>query len=97
MDYILQTKNGQVKGFEIAGTDQVFHQAYAYIENNSVLVFNDEVKNPIAVRYSWIGDASQSNLYNKEGFHTAPFRTDNCKTITKEVKYKLQLILLNIF
>jgi len=81
-------KNGRVLGFEIAGADHVFHQAKAHIKNNNVLVSNKTVKNPMAVRYSWVGDASQSNLYNKEGFPTAPFRTDDWETITKDAEYK---------
>lgn len=81
-------KNGRVLGFEIAGADHVFHQAKAHIKNNNVLVSNKTVKNPMAVRYSWVGDASQSNLYNKEGFPTVPFRTDDWETITKDAEYK---------
>ncbi|MCF8274651.1 MAG: sialate O-acetylesterase [Flavobacteriaceae bacterium] len=81
-------KNGHVKGFEIAGTDQVFHVGRAYIKNNKVIVFNEYVKTPIAVRFSWKGDALESNLFNKEGFTAIPFRTDDWKTVTKDAKYK---------
>lgn len=78
-----------VKGFEIAGEDQVFYQAKASIEGNTVILSSENVKNPLAIRFSWIGDASESNLFNKEGFPAIPFRTDDWKTITKEEKYKL--------
>jgi sialate O-acetylesterase len=80
--------NGELKGFEIAGENQIFYKAKAYIKHNNVKVFNNQVKKPIAVRFSWLGDASQSNLFNKEGFPAVPFRTDDWKTITAEAKYK---------
>ncbi len=82
-------KYGYIKGFEIAGEDQVFHYAKAFIRDNKVVVSSEEVSNPIAVHFSWIGDASESNLFNKEGFPAVPFRTDEWKTVTKEEKYKL--------
>jgi len=82
-------KYGYIKGFEIAGEDQVFYYAKAFIQDNKVILSSEEVANPIAVHFSWIGDASESNLFNKEGFPAVPFRTDEWKTVTKEVKYKL--------
>jgi len=36
----------------------------------------DEVKDPVAVRYAWLGIHSV-NLYNKEDLPASPFRTDN--------------------
>ena len=82
-------KYGYIKGFEIAGKDQVFHYAKAFIQDNKVILSSVEVSNPVAVHFSWIGDASDSNLFNKEGFPAVPFRTDDWKTITKEAKYKI--------
>jgi len=82
-------KYGYIKGFEIAGKDQVFYYAKAYIKGNSVIVYNDTIENPIAVHFGWIGDASDNNLFNNEGFPAVPFRTDQWKTITKDEKYPL--------
>ncbi len=82
-------KNGLVKGFEIAGEDQVFYHAEAHIEGNTVVLSSENVKVPKAIRFSWIGDASESNLFNREGFPAVPFRTDEWKTISKDEKYKL--------
>jgi len=82
-------KYGYIKGFEIAGKDEVFHFAKGFIQDNKVILSSEEVANPIAVHFSWIGDASDSNLFNKEGFPAVPFRTDEWKTITKEMKYKI--------
>lgn len=82
-------KYGYIKGFEIAGKDQVFHFAKAFIQDNKIVLSCENVENPIAVHYSWIGDASESNLFNNEGFPAIPFRTDQWKTITIDVKYPL--------
>ncbi|MFH4966189.1 sialate O-acetylesterase [Gaetbulibacter sp. M235] len=82
-------KYGYIKGFEIAGEDQIFHYATAYIKDNKIILSSNEVDTPIAVHYSWIGDATESNLFNKEGFPAVPFRTDQWKTVTKEEKYKI--------
>jgi sialate O-acetylesterase len=82
-------KYGYIKGFEMAGKDQVFHYAKAYIKDNKVLISSAEVQNPTAVHFGWIGDASDNNLFNIEGFPAVPFRTDEWKTITKEEKYTI--------
>ena len=49
-----------------------------------------KVDNPVAVHFGWIGDASECNLFNKEGFPAVPFRTDEWKTVTKDEKYKIE-------
>lgn len=82
-------KYGYIKGFEIAGKDQIFHYAKAFIKDNKVLLSSENVENPIAVHFGWIGDASDNNLFNKEGFPAVPFRTDEWKTVTKNEKYKI--------
>ncbi|PWA03979.1 sialate O-acetylesterase [Flavobacterium psychrotolerans] len=81
---------GYIKGFEIAGKDQVFYCAKAFIKDNKVILFSENVENPIAVHFGWVGDASDNNLFNKEGFPAIPFRTDDWKTITKEAKYSFE-------
>lgn len=88
-------KYGYIKGFEIAGENQVFHYAKAFIKDNKVILSCDEVENPIAVHFSWVGDATESNLFNKEGFPAVPFRTDEWKTVTKNEKYKIYIKLNN--
>lgn len=82
-------KYGYLKGFEVAGNDHVFYLAKAFIKNNTVVLFSDKVENPVAVHFGWIGDATDNNLFNNEGFPAVPFRTDDWKTITKEAKYKI--------
>lgn len=81
----LQTKpgTGELKGFEIAESDQQFKPAVARIEGNTVIVSAKGVDKPVAVRYSWADDAGQSNLFNKDGFPAGPFRTDNWTELTR--------------
>lgn len=68
---------GSLKEFAIAGKDKKFVWAKASIKNNNVVVWSGNVKNPVAVRYAWADNPEDSNLYNKEGLPTSPFRTDN--------------------
>jgi len=68
---------GYVKGFAIAGSDKKFYWAKASIQGNSVFVFSDKVKNPVAIRYAWADNPEDANLRNMEGLPAAPFRTDN--------------------
>jgi sialate O-acetylesterase len=81
-------KYGYLRGFEVAGQDQVFHYAKAFVQGDRVVVYADEVTNPVAVRYAWANDAGDANLYNKEGFPAVPFRTDNWKGITETARYR---------
>ncbi|MDP2889981.1 MAG: sialate O-acetylesterase [Bacteroidota bacterium] len=83
-------KYGYIKGFEVAGKDQIFYYAKAFIKGNTVTLFCENVENPIAVHFGWVGDASDCNLFNQEGFPAGPFRTDEWKTVTKDVKYKIE-------
>jgi sialate O-acetylesterase len=85
-------KYGYIRGFEIAGKDQVFYFAKATIIENTVQLLSNDVANPIAVHYAWAGDASECNLFNKEGFPAMPFRTDNWKNSTKIEKYKIDAL-----
>ncbi len=70
---------GDLKEFAIAGTNKKFVWAKAKIDNNKIIVWSDEISNPVAVRYAWAINPAQANLYNKEGLPASPFRTDNWK------------------
>jgi sialate O-acetylesterase len=71
----LMTKDGkELKYFAIAGEDGKYVWASAKIENNKVIVWNDEVKNPKFVRYAWANNPEGANLYNKEGLPASPFQ-----------------------
>ncbi len=87
----LTTKNkyGYVEGFEIAGANKQFKYAKALIDGNKVVVFQEGINEPVSVRFGWADDASDDNLFNKEGFPAGPFRTDNWKGITDEEHFKV--------
>jgi sialate O-acetylesterase len=87
---MVKDKYGYIKGFEIAGADKKFHYAKAFIDGSDVVVYNDEVIEPVAVRYAWADDAGEANLFNEEGFPASSFRTDNWKGITEETKYTIE-------
>ena len=65
----------RLKGFTIAGTNQIFVRAEAVIDGNSVIVSSPEIAVPVAVRYGW-EDNPEVTLYNRDGLPAAPFRTD---------------------
>jgi len=67
--------SSELKGFSIAGEDKKFVWANAAIEGDHVVVWSDQVKTPVAVRYAWANNP-ECNLYNKEGLPASPFRTD---------------------
>lgn len=71
----LMVKGDSIKGFAIAGADKKFVWANAKIDGDTVLVWSEQVKKPVAVRYGW-ADWIDCNLYNKAGLPTSPFRTD---------------------
>ena len=73
---VVNNKYGYIEGFAIAGEDKEFKWAKAYLEGNQVIVYSEEVPNPVAIRYSWSNNPDV-NLYNSSGLPSAPFRTDN--------------------
>lgn len=60
--------------FAIAGADKKFVWAKAKIEGDKVIVWNDDIPDPIYVRYAWADNPVNPNLYNKEGLPASPFR-----------------------
>jgi sialate O-acetylesterase len=69
--------DGELKYFSIAGADKKFVWAKAKIEGDKVVVWNDDLTNPVAVRYAWADNPEGANLYNKEGLPASSFRTDD--------------------
>jgi sialate O-acetylesterase len=80
---VVKDKYGYLKGFAIAGEDRKFVWAQGYLENGKVVVFNETVKNPVAVRYAWGNNPADANLYNQDGFPATPFRTDNWQGVSQ--------------
>jgi len=85
----LIAKYGDLKGFAIAGEDRKFVWAKAEVRSNEVVVWNDDIRFPVAVRYAWTGSPVESNganLYNKDEFPASPFRTDTWEGMTVNEK-----------
>ena len=73
----LRANDGKaLKQFSIAGADCKFIWAQAKIEGSKVIVWNDAISNPVAVRYAWADNPEGANLYNAEGLPASPFKTN---------------------
>lgn len=82
---ITPNKYGYIEGFTIAGVDEKFYWAKAFIDGNKVIVYSPLVDEPVAVRYSWANNPDV-NLFNSEGLPAAPFKTDEWKWSTEYSK-----------
>ncbi len=67
--------DGRLAEFAIAGDDQTFVRAEAVIEGDRVVVWSDQVAEPVAVRYAWADNPAGANLVNAEGLPASPFRS----------------------
>ena len=66
-----------MQGFSLCGDDKKFVWADAVITGpNQVTLSSAEVQRPLAARYAW-SSFPLCNLFNKDGFPAASFRTDN--------------------
>ncbi|MBQ9309328.1 MAG: sialate O-acetylesterase [Bacteroidales bacterium] len=75
----LSPLGAEISGFEIAGADRKFVDAKAMRDpkkGDNVIVWSDEVPEPVAVRYCW-RNWSVGGLYNNFGIPAGPFRTDD--------------------
>lgn len=71
----LLVKDGNLKGFEIAGSDKQYVPANAIlVSENKIAISNTQIKSPVSVRYAWANDPIGVNLYNKEMLPAVPFR-----------------------
>lgn len=77
----LVAKDGDLKGFTIAGEDMKFYNATAKIGGNKIVVTSPNVPKPVAVRYGW-AYCPVVNLYNANGLPASPFRTDDFQMLT---------------
>lgn len=68
---------GEPAGLVIAGKDGKFLEARAeVVDRTSVAVWNDQVADPVAVRYAW-SQRAICHLYTESGLPAGPFRTDD--------------------
>ncbi len=80
----LTARGGELTDFEIAGKDREFLPAKARIEGNTIIVSNEAVTDPLAVRYAF-HNADEPNLFNAEGLPASSFRTDDWPLVTEPV------------
>ncbi|MGB1394199.1 MAG: sialate O-acetylesterase [Flavobacteriaceae bacterium] len=68
----LYSPDKKLNYFEVAGEDQTYYPAKAFIDNADVIVRSTKVKSPKSVRFGW-ADTSTPNLFNKEGLPAVSF------------------------
>jgi len=71
----LVLKDRPVTNFVIKEEGDGWVPAKAAIKGSKLIVWNDDVENPVAVRYGWNSGITPS-LYNVEGLPASPFKTD---------------------
>ncbi|NND33552.1 MAG: hypothetical protein HKN76_13255 [Saprospiraceae bacterium] len=81
----LLSKEGPLKGYLLAGSDQIFYPANAVIKGNEVIVSSDYVLDPVAVRFGF-DNTTETNLFNQFEMPASSFRTDDWPIITKDVQ-----------
>lgn len=81
----LEAKDGELKGFTIAGEDKKFYNATAKIVGETVVVTCEQVAAPQAVRFGW-ANYPVVNLWNKDGLPASTFRTDDWKVVKQDSK-----------
>lgn len=71
-------RNYDIRGFEVAGPDGVFHDAdnvWLHWQTNEMVVSSKEVPEPTAVRYGW-GDFKPGTLHGADYLPLIPFTTE---------------------
>jgi sialate O-acetylesterase len=73
---LIAKDGGELQYFAIAGKDKKYVWAKTKIEGNKIVVWNDDITDPLYVRYAWADNPEDANLVNKEGLLASPFTTD---------------------
>ena len=70
----LKSRNGEALSyFEISNDGKKFVKAKAILKGKKVIVWNEKITNPNAVRYAWANNPQKANLNSKEGLPVSPF------------------------
>ena len=72
----LAARDGEPRGFALAGEDRVWRWATAAIEGDEVVLRAEGIERPVAARYGW-ADNPDCNLRNGAELPAVPFRTDD--------------------
>lgn len=83
---VRNSPESELEGFAICGDDHKWTWASAKIDGDTVLVWNPNVPNPVAIRYAWSSNP-WCNLYNAGGLPAGPFRTDDFPIISLKMRY----------
>jgi len=71
----LITSDGEAPAeIAIAGADKKFVWAKTRIEGDNIIAWNDQVAQPLFVRYAWADNPVNPNIINKEGLPASPFQ-----------------------
>ena len=79
----LVAKGGALDDFTICGSDKEFVPAQAEIRGDEVVVWSEQIADPVAVRYGWKNWFTPT-LYSREGLPAPTFRTDSFPLRTQE-------------
>ncbi len=73
---------GEAVGFEIAGEDEIYHNAHVEIRGSKIFLCSPQISNPRYARYCWTnyGDVS---VFGKNGIPLAPFRTHRTEKLIR--------------
>jgi sialate O-acetylesterase len=67
------TGDGVLHQIAIAGADHKYVWATAKIQGKNLLVWSEQVPEPVSVRYAWADNPEGANLYNKAGLPASSF------------------------
>jgi sialate O-acetylesterase len=71
----MKTRDGDLRGFEVAGADGSYSSAQAEINGSSIRLRSAEAKAPMKARYAW-SHVPDANLINSAGLPAAPFQSE---------------------
>ena len=72
-DGLVSDDGEPLRWFAIAGADKEFVWAEAEIEGDQVIVWSEEINDPVFVRYAWMDNPAHANFFNKNGLPASPF------------------------
>ena len=75
-DMWITAQGGESKLVTVAGEDEIFYPAKAWIVRSKLYVKSEQVKKPVAVRYGF-ENYVEGDLFGTEGLPVSSFRSDN--------------------
>ncbi len=84
----LRAIGGELKGFAIADATGIYRAASARVTGpDRVQVWHQDIKQPASVRFGWVDNPQENNLFGGNGLPATPFRTDTHPILTAERHY----------